>query len=369
MKKPTFIKKILVAALLFTVITATASAGAWERNWTDTDNNDEQFVNAEVLILKDGKFVRDTDFDHISIPLTFKNNKAKKLKKLPRLTIGEDNYIHAFIAYSTAEYEGTTYASVTTIVCVPNSSLAPVNWIPNKFENRTPSGIGDVNEDPRFNLYNLMTTNDTGESVRLLPYHKNGKNSDKPWGDYNLWVYKDYKKAYPLTQLKKIFKAHSENKVKAFSITLNEDKIRDKGYSYPTTIAEDSITVSVDDDMQLKVDFIDTTAGAIDNAVKYDYTIEKLSYGIYWKEIANGSAKGSSLPRDENQTIHIKENLKADKKLRITLKANWGNLYSSNIPVDSVTSGFASIAGTVTGRDDDEDEDPHNFDDLILNNQ
>jgi hypothetical protein len=343
------------------------SAGSFSRSWTDSVLAPDVTVNAEILLLKDGRFsVSDAlGMSKLQLPLQFRDGDNRKLNTLPALAVGEESGFHAFLVYSTTEYEGTMYATISTLVCVPKNTLIPVVWEPNKFENKTPSGIGDVEEDPRYHLYNLMGSNTRGETTRLLPMHRNTTNTDKPWEDYNLWVYKDYQKAYPLRQLEAICQAHDNGSIVAFKIISSLKEVRATDYIYPSTIDSESISIDVNDNMDLTVHFNDIASSETNLKVKYEYEIEQLYSGIYWKKATEGSIYGKT--GTSNQLLEIKRPVSADKKCRITLKARWAD-YSSKYKINGPTHGFASIAGTTTGRDE-EDDSPHNFDDIIFQGQ
>ena len=350
--------------LIVFFVASSLSAGNWNRTWMDEVVSDDATVNAEILLLKDGRFSLTEDFSvqHLQIPLSFKDEDDQHLRKLPKLAVGEESGFRTFLVYSTTKYEGTMYATISTLVCVPKHTLTPVVWEPKWFTDRTPTGIGEVEEDPRYHLHNLMVTNELGETVRLLPKHKNSTNDDKPWEDYTLWLYKDYTKAYPLKQLETVFTSPQAGP--AFKVTSLLKEIRNSDYVYPCTIVPQSISIEVSDDMDATVYFEDTAAAEASNGASYEYEIEQLLYGMYWQKSAEGSIRGKQGSKD--QVLLIKNSISQDKKYRIVLRSKWSG-YSSEFELNSVSQGFASIAGTVTGREDD--EKPHNFDDIIFQGQ
>ena len=319
-------------------------------------------TSADILLLKDGRLSINDGIERLTIPVRFTDIEDNHLTAFPAIFPGEESNIYTFLFYSTTDYEGTTYATISTVVCVPKDHLDPFTWIPVKFTDRTPSGIGDVNEDPRYHLYNLMTTNETGESVRMLPKHINSDN-DKPWEDYKLWIYKDFSKAYPLTQLRRIFEAHHSGQAVAFSLTASLSQIRPENYTCPTSIDSNSLSVTVEDSMDIVVNFTDRFTQTSTTSVSYDYTIEQLKMNLYWDEVASGSVKGAK--GTDIQSLRISKNLDQDKKHRIRIQSRWSQ-FPRDRDVAEVVHGFATIAGTVTGRDEDDDSDPHNFDDIIF---
>ena len=116
--------------------------------------------------------------------------------------------------------------------------------------------------------------------------------------------------------------------------------------------------------MDITVRFEDIAAAQASEKVSYEYQIDQLLYNMYWKKITHGKIAGKKGLAE--QVLSIKNSISQDKKYRIVLKARWAD-YSSDFETGSVSHGFASIAGTTTGRE--EDEKPHNFDDIIFQGQ
>lgn len=338
----------VVLAVCLLVPAAALEAGAWERSWDfpPTATTTRFTVNGELLLLRNGTMTPHASIPSVAIPITFHPEQGQAM---PSLRPGESEAVHVFLVYSTADYEGTTYASVSTVVCVPKSPRQPFVWEPRHFQDRTPSGFGNNDaEDPRHALH----------TAGVLPALDDPSNASRPWLDYTLWIYKDYDKAYPLDELEQVFAQHARGTRTFFQVHFDQDGTRPDGYVSPSPIDETSLGVAVDATARVTVSFTDPAVLVVRDAIRYTVVVEQqATLGLTWREIATQEFR--AVQGVAAQRFALSHGFEANKKCRVRVTATYGAAPS----VKPVERAFATVPGTNSGgRGDDEGDSPHMFD-------
>ena len=341
---------IVVCSLL---LTGPLLAGQWLRTHEMKDLKTTAEVRAEIFLLKDKKLTPCAKTPSMPVPLTF--HPANGDRQMLSLAPGEVDLLHVFYFYSTVETEEGTFGTIVTVVAVPKKPHMPVLWKPRHLVKMNHMGIGDDDENVLQTLHKVRL----GERSALPPLN-NSENKDEPWKDYDLWIYKDYSQPYSLTVIESAFASQAEGKKVNFQVHFDEEERRPRGYSYPSTVDAQSVTVEIAADRSAKVSFKDL-APVDDERILYELTVEKLSFYRWTSDrTVTGSYKSGDL-----QTISL-GTLDGNKDYRVLIKSRRSSFGDNE--VQTVEKKFKSIPSTSVGSGDDgQDSDHPHFGGLRLN--